>query len=450
MKVSRETLSALLINPYIYDFSAYSFWSAPLGLLYMGAVLRKNDFHLSLIDCLEIVEEKRKEDGRAPFIKEKIKTPLQTFDGIRKRLKRYGISESGLIKKLEHVHRPDIILITSIMTYWYTGTKEVLRVVRTAFPESKIIIGGIYPTLCYGHAAIHMADADLIVRNNEIDVFYDFIEKHLSIKLRYRTRFYGSDILPYPCFDLYGSPYFVPILTSFGCIYRCAYCSTPFMYPRIIRRKPGHVLDEILHWHEFNVKRLVLYDDNFLYDKTNHAIPILKGIGDLPFKLDIYNPNAMNAALIDEEIAGLLLCSGFKEIRIGLETINPETQRKTGNKVDRAGFERAIRCLLKAGFKSDTIGVYVLAGLPFQKWTDVKDAIDYLCDLGVTPHIAEYTPIPHTRLYEEYSGFARYPVTEEPLYQNNALFPFCWKGFTEENLVFLKGYLKEKTKSRQP
>lgn len=445
MKVSRETPSALLINPYIYDFAAYSFWSAPLGLLYIGGILRKNGFRISLIDCLEVVEGKRKEDGRAPFIKEKVKNP-SLLKGIKKRLKRYGISKEELINRLGAIHEPDVILITSIMTYWYMGTKEVLEAVKTVFPMSKIVIGGIYPTLCYEHAVFCMADADLIVRNNEIGRFYDFLEDSLSIKLKYRPHFYGFEGVPYPCFDLYGTPYFVPLLTSYGCIYRCAYCSTPFMYPRIIRRSPVEVIDEVRYWQGSGVNRFVLYDDNFLYDKKNHAVPILKGLVGLTYKPDIYNPNALNAAFIDEEIGELLLNSGFKEIRIGLESIDPDTQKKTGNKIDKKGFERAVLNLIKAGFEASSIVVYILAGLPFQKWTDVKDAIDYLIDLGLRPHIAEYTPIPHTRLFDEYMAYARYPIGEEPIFQNNALFPFSWDGFTENDLISLKQYLREKIK----
>ncbi|MCX8110438.1 MAG: radical SAM protein [Syntrophorhabdaceae bacterium] len=446
MRVSRETKKALLINPYIYDFAAYSFWSAPLGLLYVGGILRKNNFQISLIDCLEVVEGKRKDDGRAPFIKEKVKNP-SPLKVIKKRLKRYGISKEELLRRLEAIYEPDVILITSIMTYWYMGTRDALETVKTVFPKSKTVIGGIYPTLCYEHASVQMACADLVVRNNEIGLFYDFLEENLSVKIKHRPQLYGFEDVPYPCFDLYGSPYFVPLLTSYGCIYRCAYCTTPFMYPTIVRRKPASVIDEVLYWHRLGVNRFVLYDDNFLYDKKNHAIPILKGLGDLPLKLNIYNPNALNAAFIDEEISELLLYSGFKEVRIGLETIDPDIQRQTGNKIDKKGFEKAIRSLVNAGFEASAIGVYILAGLPFQNWKGVKDAIDYLCDLGVRPHIAEYTPIPHTRLFDEYKVFARYPIADEPLFQNNALFPFSWEGFTEDDLLFLKQYLREKIKT---
>jgi hypothetical protein len=43
----------LLINPWIYDFTAYDLWSKPLGLLYLAAFLRQQGFKISYIDCLD-------------------------------------------------------------------------------------------------------------------------------------------------------------------------------------------------------------------------------------------------------------------------------------------------------------------------------------------------------------------------------------------------------------
>ena len=436
-------LKVLLINPYIYDFSAYSYWSTPLGLLYIGSVLRKNGMEISLIDCLRVVEKKRREDGRAPFIKEKVDKP-QLLKDIRKKLKRYGISKEALIKELSLIERPDLILITSIMTYWYIGAKEVINVLREMFPNVKIVIGGIYPSLCYEHALKEMTRADFIVKNNEINSFYGFLEKELFTELPYRPDPHDLDELPYPCFDLYDRIPFVPLLTSYGCTYKCTYCATPYMYPNMVRRKPDSTADEIAFWHDYGVKKFVIYDDNFLFKKEHFAKPLLKHIIASPYSINIYNPNAMNAALMDEELATLLIEAGFKEVRIGLETINPLTQKSTGGKVNLKTFEKALNCLVKAGFPAEKISIYILAGLPFQKWGDIKDAIDYLSDFGAATHIAEYTPIPHTPMFDEFKSFARYPVADDPVYQNNALFPFAWQGFTEDDLIFVKQYAMKK------
>jgi len=55
-----KTPKALLINPHIYDFAAYSFWASPIGLLYLGSILRENGFEIELIDCMEVKERNGK------------------------------------------------------------------------------------------------------------------------------------------------------------------------------------------------------------------------------------------------------------------------------------------------------------------------------------------------------------------------------------------------------
>ena len=42
----------LLVNPWIHDFAAYDFWAKPLGLLYIAAWLRANNWKVYIIDCL--------------------------------------------------------------------------------------------------------------------------------------------------------------------------------------------------------------------------------------------------------------------------------------------------------------------------------------------------------------------------------------------------------------
>jgi len=436
-------MKTLLINPHIYDFAAYNFWSAPIGLLYLGSVLRKNNIDIKLIDCLDVVEEKRKADGRAPFIKKKVEKP-ESLKSIRKSLRRYGISREKLNEELSRVESPDLILVTSIMTYWYAGAKDVLEIARKRFPSSKIVLGGIYPSLCYEHAKAAMEGANLIVKNNETEQFYRFVEREFGITLSFKPSMYDFDSLPYPCFDLYNKIHFIPLLTSYGCMYRCTFCATPYIHPEIVRRSAGSVINEIVHWYARGVEKYVLYDDNFLYRASFYAKPLLRGITKLPFPISIYNPNAINASLIDDELANLLLTAGFKEVRIGLETINPDIQKALDGKVNRRVFERAIGFLLNAGFTHGSISVYILAGLPLQRWKDVRTAIDYLAGLGVNTHIAEYTPIPHTPLFEEFYPLARYPIADDPIYQNNALFPFAWEGFTEDNMLFLKQYARKK------
>ncbi len=437
-----KQLKALLINPCIYDFAAYSFWSAPLGLLSLGAILRDNGVEVQLLDCLTVVEEKRRRDGRAPFVKTEVDKPAP-LAAIRKRFRRYGMSPGELRCRLEAMDPPDLVLVTSVMTYWYPGTREAVEIAREIFPSATIVVGGIYPSLCHDHAMKTLGKADLIVKNTEMGKFYGFIEEELRFPLSRKYSPYDLNDLPFPCFDLVSSIPFVPLLTSLGCVFRCTYCATSYMYPRLARRSPAAVVDEIEHWHGRGVNRFVLYDDNFLFRNDLYAKPFLAQIAALPFSVEFYNPNAVNAAFIDEEVATLLLRAGFKEVRIGLESLDEATQRTTGGKITLKGFQDALNSLSKAGFSMQSVHVYILAGMPFQRWQTVKDAIDYLSPLGVEINLAEYTPIPHSELYEIYRKSARYPISEEPLFQNKALFPFAWEGFTDEDLLRLKALARD-------
>jgi radical SAM superfamily enzyme YgiQ (UPF0313 family) len=203
------------------------------------------------------------------------------------------------------------------------------------------------------------------------------------------------------------------------------------------------MIQEIAHWHHEGAKRFVLYDDAFLAGRETRAKPFLRGVTELPFATPFYNPNAMHAALLDEETAMLLHSAGFEEVRLGFESVDGDVQRATGGKMDTKGFERAVEALRAAGFDGSRIGAYVLAGLPGQRWQNVRRSIEYLGDLEVRVHLAEYSPVPHTALFERHHMEARYPIKEEPLFQNKALFPFSWEGFTEGHLQELKRQVRQ-------
>jgi radical SAM superfamily enzyme YgiQ (UPF0313 family) len=430
---------ALLVNPYIYDVSAYNVWSAPLGLLYVGSVLRENGFEIELVDCMVVDEKKRKADGRGPFVKEKAE-PARALRGLGKRFKRYGLGPRELKGRLESLEEPDIVLVTCIMTHWYVGAQEVVALVREVYPRARVALGGVYASLCEEHARAHVG-ADLVVGSGGLGEFYAWAERVTGRSPGIAPAVFSG--LPYPCFDLYEKREFVPVLGSVGCVYRCSYCATPFLHPRIEERTAGKMIREIAHWHHEGAKRFVLYDDAFLVGREGRAKPFLRGVTELPFATSFYNPNAVHAALVDEETAVLLRAAGFEEVRLGFESVDGGVQRATGGKVDTEGFERAVGFLKAAGFDGSRIGAYVLAGLPGQAWQDVQGSIEYLGGLKVRVHLAEYSPVAQTALFERHHMDARYPIKEEPLFHNKALFPFSWEGFTEEHLQELKRQVLE-------
>ena len=107
----------LLVNPWIYDFAAYNFWCEPLGLLSIGAVLRKAGYRVDLVDCLGGAWERPRPDGTGKFRKEHLPKPASLL-GVPRWYGRYGIPVEDFIRELSRMEEPDLILVTSSMTYW--------------------------------------------------------------------------------------------------------------------------------------------------------------------------------------------------------------------------------------------------------------------------------------------------------------------------------------------
>jgi len=148
----------LLINPWIYDFTAYDFWLKPLGLLYIAALLKKyTNFTLSFIDCLDryhpLLAKKlsTKDDGRGHFFKEEVPKP-RVLASIPRKYSRYGIPLPFFKNALDQVVPPDLVLLTCTMTYWYPGVQAVVELIRKKFGRVPIILGGVYPSILPRHA----------------------------------------------------------------------------------------------------------------------------------------------------------------------------------------------------------------------------------------------------------------------------------------------------------
>ena len=70
------------------------------------------------------------------------------------------------------------------------------------------------------------------------------------------------------------------------------------------------------------------------------------------------------------------------------------------------------------------------------------DAVIFVKENGGRPRLSEYSPIPHTHEWEEAKRSSRYPIGEEPMYQNNTLLPCRSDAFTYEQYQEIKSSLK--------
>ena len=217
----------LLINPWIYDFAAYDLWVKPLGLLYIAAVLKRNGFGVHLIDCLDPYNPKmeeiygagkisRDETGRGHFYQERVVKPERLKRIIKRQYKRHGITPAMFEHELSAVPKPDAILVTSMMTYWYPGVFEVIRLAKISYPEVPVILGGVYATICNDHART-FSKADMIISGPGECEALRIIQNLTGKDIDFIPDLTEPDHLPYPAFELLSSRKALPILTARGC-----------------------------------------------------------------------------------------------------------------------------------------------------------------------------------------------------------------------------------------
>ncbi len=441
--MNRDAPHILLINPWIHDFAAYDFWAKPLGLLSLASILRCHGFNISYIDCLDRFHpqatptDPHARFGRGPYLKTRIPKHPGLAD-IPRHFSRYGIRKAWLKEDLLSIEPPDLVLMTSMMTYWYPGVKETIGVVKEIFPEVTIVLGGIYATLCQEHARSH-SGADQIELGAGEGYILDRVGEQTGylVSLKYNPS--ELDAFPYPAFDIQRKISYVPLLTSKGCPFTCQYCASHFLNPKRMMRSPESVIEEIKYWHEkYKVEDFVFYDDALLVGAEEHAIPIFEGIINSDLNIRFHTPNAVHIRGISRQIAQLMFRTGFKTLRLGLETAAFDARQELDKKVTAEEFEQAVRWLRDAGFDGNMIGAYLLAGLPGQDMASIENSINVVRQNNVTPVLAYYTPIPHTVLWPVAVASSRYDLESDPVFTNNAILPCQQEPFSWETFSHLK------------
>ncbi|MCF8094328.1 MAG: cobalamin-dependent protein [Desulfobacteraceae bacterium] len=427
----------LCINPWIHDFAAYDFWAKPLGLLYLAGLLRASGCRVTYIDCLDRFHPNEKSrdpslgHGRGPYRKAFIDKPSGLAD-VPRRYSRYGIEPDWFTQDLKSAGRPDLVLMTCVMAYWYPGAAEAARIIRSVYPDVPIVLGGVYATLYPGHAK-ECLNVDEVVSGQAEAAVLDLVEKYTGSRPEPACDPRDMDAIPYPALDLQHAIPYAPLLTSKGCPFSCDYCASRLLQPEIRRRDPRAVFDEIGFWHRYHgVRDFVFYDDALLVNASNHADVIFSMIRDSGMGMDLHlhTPNALHVRNISKTTAFLMRQAGMKTVRLGVETAEFE-KRDMDRKVCAQEFKQAAAYLKEAGFFRFEIGAYLLAGLPGQDPAAVESSIDIVKQAGITPIIAHYSPIAGTKMWDAAKAASRYNLESDPVFTNNAVMP-CQQAFSWE------------------
>ncbi|MDP2921835.1 MAG: B12-binding domain-containing radical SAM protein [Candidatus Omnitrophota bacterium] len=393
----------LLINPWIYDFSAYDFGIKPAGLLRIAEFFRRKGAKVDLVDCLEGCSTHKDEFGFSKIRKERVDKP-ETLKNIERPYFRYGISINEFSEKISAFSEIDEIYITSGMTYWYPGVHLAIKLLKERFNKTPVILGGIYATICHKHARL-TSSADTVWKGNFLD----------------RACFYQNGF--YPAYDLLKDREILPLQLTLGCPFRCSYCASRMFSPRFEMKDPVNLFEEAMHYNRlFGTKSFVFYDDALAYRNSEGIKRFLRIVIASGMQFNFYTPNGLHARFIDEELADLFKKTNFRDLRISLETSDEGIQQFTGGKVTNNDLKLALRNLKEAGFSKKDLGVYILMGASYIDMERTMDDILFINSLGAKAILASYSPIPGTL---DYRVLVRNKIIKEdidPIWHNKTIF----------------------------
>jgi hypothetical protein len=411
----------LLVNPPIYDFTAYDFWLKPYGLLSIAGYLRrKADFvlfdYLDRLHPFMSIQKGLESDrwNRGRFYCKRIPNPT-CLEPIPRYFRRFGLSR-GLFKDfLEQAGPFDFTLIQTTMTYWYQGVREVIEDIRKIRPEVKIILGGNYVTLCSSHA--EKLGADFLVPGTNLEPLW----KYLQIT---------PDLNQPALWQAYEKLNVGVLKLSEGCPFGCTYCSVPKVYGKFKVRPLQRSLAEMQLLVKKGVQNVAFYDDALLFETEKVLVPFLNEVIKRNIKVFFHTPNGLHARFINKKLSKLMMQAGFKTFYLGFESASTQWQQNTGAKVFCDELAQAVEHLISAGAEPANITAYQILGHPHIDTQQLEATMRFVTKLGIRGMLADFSPIPGT---PDGEIGRKWVDMDEPLMHNKTAFPIIMLGFDETN-----------------
>ena len=415
------TAKILLVNPPIYDFAAYDFWIKPYGLLQIAGKLQ-GKATLKLFDYLDrshpfmANQKELKSDlwGRGRFYCEKIPNP-PCLEQIPRYFRRFGLPRYLFQEFLKQQGPFDFALVQTTMTYWYLGYQEVIRDIRQNRPDTKIILGGNYATICTNHAKT--LEADFLLTGTNLQPLWEY----LNIK---------PNLQQPALWSAYEKLNIGVLKLTDGCPFNCTYCCVPKVYDKFKQRPMELCLAELEMLVKHEVNNIAFYDDALLFKAEKVLVPFLEEVLRRNIKVNFHTPNGLHARFITKSLAELMVRAGFKTFYLGFESASLEWQRSTGSKVFADELAQAVEHLIAAGAEPKNITVYQILGHPKINIQQLEESMQFVNNLKVRGMLADFSPIPGT-IDGELCG--KWVNMNEPLFHNKTAFPIILLGFKKVN-----------------
>ena len=367
--------------------------------------------------------------------------------------------------KLLTEYQPDIVGI-SCMTTNQNEAYEIARTAKRILGNSLVILGGVHATFMYEEILKKIKEIDITVIGEgeitlhelckawEAGLSSDSLAKINGIAYREngavavtpaREKIQIIDDLPIPAFDLVALPdiecYFknsrdLPVLTSRGCPFKCAFCSTSVMHGQQYRKRdPEKIVDEL----EFLINRygavsFSFVDDTFTVDKERTKKICYEIIRR---NLNIKWGCSARVDTLTADMLKIMKKAGCKGLFFGIESLNDNVLKKI-----KKGFtaRKAVKMVKMAMDEGITVDTSFILGLPGDSLDNSRKICDFVKKYKINGRVLTNTLqiLPGTDMYlnPEYYGI-KYSKNYKSTWSNSI-------SFSEE--LSFKALLKEKVK----
>jgi radical SAM superfamily enzyme YgiQ (UPF0313 family) len=389
-------MKVLLINPHfeVGKFGRFCRFFRPmpcLGLAYIAAVLKKNNFEVEALDSFAL---RIKEAEVLEIVKEK----KPRLVGISCLTPSMPIALS-IVRKIKEYDRDITIALGNI---------------HASFFAEKILAGEGVDVVVHGEGEYAMSEvAEAVCSNKNFDQIkgISFKADGKIIKTTARDLLEDLDSLPYPAwhlfsFEKYG---FLPfadiykpalsILTSRGCPYHCSFCSLPNIKSKYRKRSAEKVVDEIDSMiKRFQVRQIGFVDPIFSLTKEDGLRlcqeMIRRNLGERVVWLC-----ETRVDLMDRELLQAMKKAGCRRILYGIETGNQEILDKAKKNFNLNSIKKTVKDTKDAGIHA--VGLFML-GFPGETKEMMQRTINFAREIDLDfAKFALTIPFPGSQLYDE-------------------------------------------------
>jgi len=378
-------LDVLLVNAATGNFSTHSGLNPPLGLGYIGAVLRANRYRISALDF-----------NTGGYNPRQLEIILQD-------------------------KKPAVMGI-SAHTETYCNAVAIARKAKQILPEIKVVIGGTHPSIMYQEAAGEPAIDAVAIGEGEytmLELCNHYIRHAGNIEqikgIAFRNNGHvvrtaerpfiaDPDELPFPARGMFPMPFYKTpgqvLASRGGCPYNCHFCAVNNIWKGGRRyRKPERVMEEILLVsRDFELDEISFADDAFTLNR-NHVLQICRLAEKLPFAWRW--KCATRVDLVDEELLAVMRRAGCYSITYGVEAGSQQVLDAIGKKITLRQVRQAVEITRQAGIEP-------LCAFMFPHPYDTEETIcaqkDFILELkqkGVVSTMSFTTPFPGTYYYDK-------------------------------------------------